>query len=206
MNRPLKLICSNFCVRLQKRNQQHHRIPYWTQETKNWRNKSRHLPQKWRHLPLVTRRSHPNNNVVQTPTTNIQATTKGETSTPTTSGLQGTNKTATMIINAKDHHTITGDHVSGRIIEGHPSIGEDHILEEGHRQGTTGDTLQINIQLHTTTDDNDHRQEATEADVPLIDTQGKTTGEDTLLKDNPTPETTEHTTLMIEQHQRVGVL
>ena len=172
-------------------------MPYWTQETKNWRNKSRHLPQKWRHLPLVTRRSHPNNNVVQTPTTSIQATTKGGTSTPTTSGPNGTNQTATMIVNVKDpRDTETGD-----LVTDHTPEEDTHRQEDDHPPDMTtdrGDALQKDnhrdttdniVHRQDTKDSNNHRREVVGiGDVLLNDalTLERMKEEDTLEKTKDT--------------------
>ena len=90
------------------------------------------------------------------PTTNKQATTKGETSTPTTSGPQGTNKTATMIVHVKDPRDIkTGD-----LVTDHTPEEDPHHQEDDHPPDMTtdrGDALQRDNHRDTT-DDNDHRQ------------------------------------------------
>ena len=131
------------------------------------------------------------------PTANKLATTKGETSTPTTSGPNGTNKTATMIEHVKDpRDTETGDLVTDH------TPGEDpHRQEEDHPPDMTtdrGDALQKNNHQDTTDhivprqdtkDSNDHRREVVGiGDVLLNDalTLERMKEEDTLEKTKDT--------------------
>ena len=131
------------------------------------------------------------------PTTNKLATTKGETSTPTTSGPQGTNKTATMIEHVTDHRDIkTGDLVIDHTQEEDPHRQEDDhppdittdrgddLQKDNHR-----DTIDNIVHRQDMKDSNDHRREVVGiGDVLLNDvlTLERMKEEDTLEKTKDT--------------------